>query len=85
MTKKITDLWAWVAEDGQGAQGIPVARGPRGALMPLVGSNRAAMEAIQHIAEEVVRTEPDAKAHLCHFKLEEVTLTLTSENVPKEG
>lgn len=53
---KIERLYAWIATDATGEDGIPAFNGP-GGPMPLVGSDKARIESLRPVAEQLVALE----------------------------
>lgn len=52
---KITELFAWVATDQDGTEGVCGQLLPSNTLMPMIGSDRDRIESLRPAAEEVRR------------------------------
>lgn len=77
--KKITEIWAWVCEDGRG-EGIPAVRLPdpdtgEMTTMPLVGGDRARVESMRRFAI-AARIGTASPVRLVRFTTREVVETL---------
>jgi hypothetical protein len=48
---KIERLYAWIATDATGEDGIPAMPGPNSTMIPLVGSDKARIESLRPFAE----------------------------------
>ncbi|MES2712013.1 MAG: hypothetical protein V4653_10555 [Pseudomonadota bacterium] len=53
---RIERLYAWIATDADGEDGIPAFQGPEG-MMPLVGSDKVRIESLRSVAEQLVALE----------------------------
>jgi len=51
--QKITRVYAWVAEEPDGGEGILTMQSPSGRMIPLIGADRARVENYQDLAEDV--------------------------------
>jgi len=52
--QKIETLYAWVASEPDGGEGLAGFLGPEG-WMPLIGADLARIESLRHVAEDVAR------------------------------
>lgn len=75
---KIERMYAWIATDNTGEDGIPAVHTPHGPL-PLVGSDKARIESFRHMAEEVNRD------HGFPVRLVEFTGMVVLETLPGRG
>lgn len=85
LPKRISELWAWVAELPNGTQSIPAAQAPNGLVLPLFGTNEQAMRDIAHIAQEVANQEEGSVVRLCRFDNLEVVDEITANTTASEG
>lgn len=53
---KIERLYAWIATDATGEDGVPAIAGPHGPI-PMVGSDKARIESLRPAAEQLNRDE----------------------------
>lgn len=56
-SKRITEMWAYVAIDADGDEGVLAVKGKDGAWFPLVGADTARMESVRPVAMDVARRE----------------------------
>jgi hypothetical protein len=53
--QKIERLYAWIATEADGKEGVPAVTAPDGTVCPLVGADRARIESFREIARGALR------------------------------
>jgi hypothetical protein len=67
---QITEMYAFVAVDRDGDEGIIGMRAPDGSWMPLVGADKARVESLRSIAREIARAS-HREVRLLRFSVRE--------------
>lgn len=72
---EITTLYAFIARDEAGNEGVAAFITPGGMAMPLVGADLARIESLMPIAKQIA-TVSGQTLHLCHFTQRELIASI---------
>lgn len=67
-TKKISQMFAFVMDDGKGAEGIMGISAADGSWMPLVGADMARVESLKPLADDIAK-QIERSYRILKFKL----------------